>query len=303
MRPLFEPPRTLSAHGLSARRVCQFDLWEPAEPRSRSGTARRAARGSSIACLGYSRAGAGALIFSKQAPDLLAGHAALSVVGSGRCRRRWSGTARAALHAGDGRPTEAFAAFCGQLQVDWRFCEPADPQAKGVVERLQGYHRDELRAGPACSPTSSTSRLSSIAGSTSAPTRGLHSTLRCRPIDRLARRARGDARRCPAAAPDTDRRWVLRVPPDPHLRVDTNDYSLDPRLVGRRVEVRVSQREVTRSRSTPASWPAATSAASPEHRTITALEHARALQAAARRAAEPVEVETRPLAAYDALIA
>jgi hypothetical protein len=46
--------------------------------------------------------------------------------------------------------------------------------------------------------------------------------------------------------PDVDRRWVLRVPPDPHLRFDTNDYSLDPGLVGRRVEVRVSQREVRR---------------------------------------------------------
>ena len=43
----------------------------------------------------------------------------------------------------------------------------------------------------------------------------------------------------PAAAPDTDRRWVLRVPPDPHLRFDTCDYSLDPALVGRRVEVEI----------------------------------------------------------------
>jgi hypothetical protein len=34
------------------------------------------------------------------------------------------------------------------------------------------------------------------------------------------------------------------VPPDPHVRFDRNDYSLDPRLVGERVEVRVSQREL-----------------------------------------------------------
>jgi hypothetical protein len=34
------------------------------------------------------------------------------------------------------------------------------------------------------------------------------------------------------------------VAAQPYLRVDTNDYSLDPRLVGRRVEVRVSQREL-----------------------------------------------------------
>ena len=48
----------------------------------------------------------------------------------------------------------------------------------------------------------------------------------------------------PDREPDLDRRWVVRVPPDPHVRFDTNDYSLDPNLVGRRVEVRVCQREV-----------------------------------------------------------
>jgi hypothetical protein len=37
---------------------------------------------------------------------------------------------------------------------------------------------------------------------------------------------------------------VLRVPPQPYVHVDRNDYSLDPRLVGRRVDVRVSQREI-----------------------------------------------------------
>ena len=44
----------------------------------------------------------------------------------------------------------------------------------------------------------------------------------------------------PEREPDLDRRWVVRVPPDPHLTFDTVDYSLDPALVGRRVEVRVS---------------------------------------------------------------
>jgi hypothetical protein len=38
---------------------------------------------------------------------------------------------------------------------------------------------------------------------------------------------------------------VVRVPAQPNVRVDRHDYSLDPRRVGRRVEVRVSQREVT----------------------------------------------------------
>ena len=39
----------------------------------------------------------------------------------------------------------------------------------------------------------------------------------------------------PAQASDVDRRWGMRVPADPMLRFDTNDYSLDPALVGRRM--------------------------------------------------------------------
>ena len=37
----------------------------------------------------------------------------------------------------------------------------------------------------------------------------------------------------------------LRVPAQPYLRFDTNDYSLDPRLAARRVEVRVAQTDIT----------------------------------------------------------
>jgi hypothetical protein len=52
-----------------------------------------------------------------------------------------------------------------------------------------------------------------------------HKTLRARPIDRLTEE-RQVMRELPGHEPDVDRRWVTRVPPDPHVRVDTNDYSL-----------------------------------------------------------------------------
>ena len=68
----------------------------------------------------------------------------------------------------------------------------------------------------------------------------------------------------PARMPDTDRRQVLRVAAQPFVRVDRNDYSIDPAFVGRRVEVRVSQ-DARSSRScwTPASSPAGIGACSP----------------------------------------
>ncbi len=49
----------------------------------------------------------------------------------------------------------------------------------------------------------------------------------------------------PGTPPDLDPRIIVRVPADPYLRADGNDYSLDPRFVGRRVEVRIGQRRIT----------------------------------------------------------
>ena len=72
VRPLFDRPRTFQRTVYRPGEICQFDLWEPrAEIPVGHGQTRRG--WVVIACLGYSRAGAGALIFSKQTPELLAG--------------------------------------------------------------------------------------------------------------------------------------------------------------------------------------------------------------------------------------
>jgi hypothetical protein len=98
------------------------------------------------------------------------------------------------------------------------------------------------------------------------------------------------------------RRWVTRVPADPYLRFDTNDYSLDPGLAGRRVEIRVSQTEVSAVCLDTGELAARHVRVFARHRTITAIEHARKLRERHGKPTEPV-VETRPLAAYDRLIA
>jgi hypothetical protein len=90
------------------------------------------------------------------------------------------------------------------------------------------------------------------------------------------------------------------VPPDPHVRVDTNDYSLDPALVGRRVEVRVGQREITATCLDTGELACRHRRSFARHRTITDLTHARALRQ--RRPGGEPQVEQRPLARYDALI-
>jgi transposase len=297
IRPLFAPPRTFQRTVYRAGEICQFDLWEPRDevPVGHGQTRRGWVV---IACLGYSRAGAGMLVFSKQTEDLLAGIAG--------CLERLGGLPetlvwdrQAGIHGHAGRPTEAYAGFCGQLRVDWHFCAPADPQAKGVVERLQGYAETNFEPGRLfANELDFQDQLDAWFARVNART---HKTLRARPIDRLREELEVMAP-LPRRMPDTARRWVTRVAPDPYLRLDTNDYSLDPRLVGRRVEVIADQRTVTAVALDTGELACRHTRTFARHRTVTALEHARALKTA-RQAPAETAVEVRPLDRYDALIA
>ena len=297
VRPLFVKVRTHQRTVYRPGEICQWDLWEPSSPVPVGhGQLRRA--WVVVACLGYSRAGAGALIFSKEAPDVL----------WGMTRCLWSLGAlpellvwdrEGCLHAGGGRPTEVYAAFCGQLPVDWYFCEAGDAPAKGGVERLQGYLETNFEPGR-CFANHLDFQLQLDAWFAKANARA-HRMLRARPIDRLAEEL-PVMRALPLHEPDTDRRWVMRVPPDPHLRFDTNDYSLDPNLVARRVEVRASQREISASALDSGELACRHERSFAKNRTITALEHARTLRER-RGERQETTVEQRPLAVYDGLIA
>src|SRR4051794_32941696 len=301
IRPVFEPPRTFQRTVYRPGEICQFDLWEPKrEIPVGHGQTRRG--WVVVACLGYSRAGAGTLIFAKDTSELL--------VGIGRCL--WSLGAlpqtlvwdrQSGVHAGHGRPTEPFAAFCGQRAVGWHFCAPPDPQAKGGVERLQDFMERSFEPGRVFANELDYQAQLDLWFTGRANAR-IHKTLKARPIDRLVEE-RGLMAPLPQVAPDTDRRWVLRVTPDPYLRFDTCDYSLDPRLVGRRVEVRVSAREVLAVALDTGELACRHPRSFARHRTLTALEHARTLKAQRHeregRTEPPVEV--RSLAVYDQLIA
>jgi transposase len=297
IRPVFVRVRTHQRTVYRPGEICQWDLWEPSEwvPVGH-GQVRRA--WVVVACLGYSRAGAGALIFSKEAPDVL----------WGMTRCLWSMGAlpellvwdrEGCLHAGKGRPTDAYAAFCGQLPADWYFCASADPQAKGCVERLQQYMETNFEPGRRFA-NHLDYQLQLDAWFLKANAR-THKTLRERPGDRLVEE-RQVMRPLPDREPQTDRRWVVRVPPDPHLRFDTNDYSLDPNLVGRRVEVRVSQREIVAVALDTGELGCRHERVFAKNKTITALEHARTLRER-RGSKDEIVVEQRPLAVYDELIA
>ena len=291
-------PRTFQRTVYRPGEVLQFDLWEPrrAVP---VGYGQRRRGFVVVAALGCSRAGAGSLVFSTKAPDILAG--------LWRCLGRLGALPKTlvcdregALHAGGGRPSEPFARFCGQLRLGWHICAPGDAQAKGLVERLIGFLEPSFEPGREfLGPLDFQHQLDRWFEQRA--NQRLHRTLRRRPVDLLAEE-RQRMRPLPAVGPEVDRRWVLRVPADPHVRVDTNDYSLDPGLVGRRVELRVSQRQVLAVALDSGELACRHERCFARHRTITALDHARALKDARRQGPPEPEVETRPLARYDALI-
>ena len=242
VRPLFARRRAPSAHRLPARRSASSTSGSRAA-RSRSAMARRVAAGSSTGCLA-ARARAPARWSSpRSAPTICLRDGALPCPARRAARDAGLGSrGRDPRRRRPARPTRSPASA-----ASWRsagcILEARDPQAKGALERSHRFMPRPTSSPAAASPTSLTTSTSSTRWSEKVNQRATAPT---RAVVRRApgRRARADAA---AARADARRRPALRDAraAQPYLRVDTNDYSLDPRLVGRRVEVRVSQREVT----------------------------------------------------------
>jgi Mu transposase, C-terminal domain len=298
VRPRFRVRRTFQRTVYRPGELVQCDLWEPREPLPVGhGQTRRGWVVTAEVC--WSRAIAGALIFSKEAPDIL--------WGLGRCLERFGALPerlvwdRESAIAPGGHPSEPFAGFCGQLRVGWIILERGDAQAKGALERSHRFMRSNFLPGRRfANPEDFQLQLD---GWCDRVNRRVHRTTRQVPAERWDVE-RGGMRPLPAALPDSDRRLVVRVPAQPYVRIDRNDYSIDPQFAGRRVEVRVSQTEVIAAVLD-------TGELAGRHRrsfagglTFTAPEHQSELerQRARRRQRHEVEVEVRPLSRYDQLI-
>jgi hypothetical protein len=297
VRPRFLVRRTFQRTIYRPGELVQCDLWEPREPVPVGhGQLRRGWVVTAELC--WSRLIAGSLIFSKEAPDIL--------WGLGRCLERigalpeklvWD--REAAIGAG-GHPSDEFAAFCGRLEVGWIILEKGDAQAKGALERSHRYLRTNFLPGRRfANHLDFQAQLDAWCEKANART---HRTTRAVPTERLSQE-RERMRPLPPL-PDVDRRVVVRVAQQPYLRVDRNDYSIDPRFAGRRVEMRVSQTEVSgvvldtgelacRHRR---SFAGGVTFTDPSHQSE--LERLRIR----RRLHHQVEVEIRPLARYDAVI-
>jgi transposase len=299
VRPRYFVRRTYQRTVYRPGELLQFDLFEPrAEIPVGHGQTRRA--WVVTAELGYSRALAAALVFSKELCDLAWGMSRC-LVRFGALPEKLVWDREGAIHSGGGRPTEDFACFCGQLAAGWVILDAGDAQAKGALERSHRFLRTNFEPGR--SFANELDYQAQLDDWCERANRRTHRTLRAVPAERLAEE-RERMRPLPARLPDSDRRFVIRVPQQPYLRFDTNDYSLDPRLAGRRVEVRVSQRAVVAVALDSGELAARHRRRFARHLTLTDPAHQRELERlrGVRRRGPDVEVELRPLARYDRLI-
>jgi transposase len=183
-RPFFLEQRTFQRTIYRPGDVLKFDLWQPKrEIPVGYGQARKGYV--VVGALGFSRFGAGALVFSTEAPDVLWGM--WRCVGRiGALPERLVVDREGCLHAGGGRPNGEFAAFCGQLSVGGRILDPGDCQAKGMIERLRGFMETSFEPGRSFANELDFQDQLDRWFDGRANVR-LHRTLRERPIDRLAR--------------------------------------------------------------------------------------------------------------------
>ena len=298
VRPRFQQRPTFQRTVYRPGELVQCDLWEPREPLPVGhGQTRRGWVVTAELC--WSRIVAGALIFSKEAPDILWGVGrCLARIGALPERLVWD---REGAIAPGGRPSDAFAGFCGQLGVGWIILDRGDAQAKGALERSHRFMRSNFLPGRRFANAQAFQLQ--LDGWCDRVNRRVHRTTRAVPIERLVYE-RERMRPLPERMPELARRFVTRVPAQPYVRIDRNDYSIDPRFASRRVEVRISQTEVLATVLDTGELACRHRRSFAGGLTFTAREHQSELerQRARRRQRQEVEVEVRPLSRYDELI-
>jgi transposase len=304
LRPAYLPPDPASRTAYAAGEVAQCDLWFPAITLPVGfGQIRTATRLPVLVMVtGYARWLAARLLPSRVAEDLFAGWWQL-IQGLGGVPRVLVWDGESAIGQRRRRQTvltEQAHAFRGVLGAKILICDPGDPEAKGLVERANGYLETSFLSGRSfASPADFNAQLADWLVLVNQRRRRV---LGCAPIDRIEA-DRAGMLPLPPVAPVTGWRNSLRLPRDHYVRLDSNDYSVHPAVVGRRVEVAA---DLDRVRV----WCDGRLVADhlrcwARHQTISDPDH---LQAAARLRAEraavtgrdDTQVQLRCLADYDA---
>jgi transposase len=238
LRPMYLPPDPSGRTAYEAGEIAQCDLWfPPIELSVGFGHVRRPAQLPvlTMAC-GYSRWLSGLLIPSRRAEDLFAGWWRLiERLGAAPRVLVWDGEgAIGRWRGGRVELTEDCQAFRGTLAAKVLVCKPADPEAKGLVERAHDYlERSFLPGRTFTGPHDFNAQLGDWLAVANTRRRRV---LGCAASDRIVA-DRAAMLALPPVAPITGWRTTTRLARDHYIRLDSNDYSVHPGAIGRRIEV------------------------------------------------------------------
>lgn len=302
LRPLFSPPDPSQRTWYRPGELAQWDLWQP-DAEIPVGFGQSAKLWTVVGVAGYSRLLGALMVPSRAAHDVLAGM--LHVI------EGFGGVPRKAVWDQEGCIgqirhkkqvlTAEFGAFRGVLGMGAVLVGPNDPEAKGLVERANGYFETSFLPGRSFADIDDFNRQ--LTSWLRRANQRIHGTTRVRPSEAIFE-DRGSMMPFPPVLPDPSWRFTTRLPRDHYVRVDTNDYSVNPRYVGRRVDVQVALDEVIVT--CDGSEVARHRRCLAKHQTLLAAEHARILRQIRAEATEvtavEVAVEERDLAVYDQLL-
>ncbi|ABM10541.1 IS21 family element, transposase istA (plasmid) [Paenarthrobacter aurescens TC1] len=308
LRPAYLPPDPAGRTTYVAGEIAQCDLWFPPIQLPVGFGQTRGPKQLPVLTMvtGYSRWLSGILIPSRRAEDLFAGWWQLiSALGAVPRLLVWDGEGAIGRNRG-GRIelTGDCQAFRGVLGTKVIVLKPAEPEHKGIIERAHDYLERSFLPGRVFSdPADFNVQLQGWLTQVNARTRR---ALGCAPTDRIAA-DRQAMLTLPPVAPAVGWRHSTRLARDHYVRLDSNDYSVHPAVIGRRIEVvadldRVKvfcEGRVVADHQRVWAW----------HQTITDPEHLQAAKTLRRTrvgALRPVRdaetelaVEQRPLGDYD----
>ena len=304
LRPAYLPVDPVGRTTYVAGDVAQCDLWfPPIQLPVGFGQVRTPAQLPVLTMVtGYSRWLSGILIPTRRAEDLFAGWWRLiDALGAVPRTLVWDGEGAIGRNRG-GRVelTGDCQAFRGVLGTKVIVLKPREPEHKGIVERAHDYlERSFLPGRTFTGPDDFNTQLQTWLDVVNSRTRRV---LGCAPTDRIGA-DRQAMLALPPVAPVTGWRSWTGLARDHYVRLDSNDYSVHPAVIGRRIElvadlhrVRVlSEGRTVANHERVWAW----------HQTITDPDHvaaAKALRRARVGALRPVreaEVELRSLADYD----